>query len=312
MINWIKKIFQGTEDKKEWLEHLFSVAETIWTEEKSVHFRIVGQVKSGFLVKTVGLFAILPFRFMPWQYPSPEYWEVVFPTLEGKIFYCKIVNMEETENRKMRICIDATIHRFEEISLENGVKYTGVVLQKYESGMIVDIGCHFDWRCGSLTGYLSAKKVYGAKSYADYKVGDIVEVVYSGCNKKGLLFAGTDFNDFYLKYVGKTVWAKVCKDENALYSFLIEGEHHAHLPIQKTIYPQKRNLVKRMRQQWKDGDIIDCEILDFNVRKGFIIKWIESDQRKKEKNKDEIIHSYPIKDILDDGAVQQLYESTAE
>ncbi|MDR2774026.1 MAG: hypothetical protein LBC19_04660 [Tannerella sp.] len=328
MIHWIKKIFQRTEDKKEWLEHLFTVAETIWTEKKSVHFKIIARVKTGFLVKTAGLFAILPFRFMSWQYPNLKYWDAVSPTLEGKIFYCKIANITKTEDRKLHICIDATIHRFEEVSLENNVKYTGIILQKYELGMIVDIGYHFDWRCGSLTGYLPAKKIYGTKPYADYEAGDTADVVYTGCNEKGMLFAGAVFNDLYLKYTGRTVWAKVCKDENASCGFLIEGEHPAYLPIS----PHKDNFVKKMMEQWKDGDIINCKILDFNARKGFFIKWTgkkrqetgetgeadqssnnpKEEQRKKQKKWGELTHSYLIKDVLDDETVQQLYESASE
>ncbi|MDR0729906.1 MAG: hypothetical protein LBF19_07295, partial [Prevotellaceae bacterium] len=76
----------------------------------------------------------------------------------------------------------------------------------------------------------------------------------------------------------------------------------------------------------KDGDIIDCEILDFNAQKGFFIKWIKNnrekseqssnklqeDRGKKRKNRIEVIHSYPIKDVLNDEAVRRLYDSASE
>ncbi|MDR0698963.1 MAG: hypothetical protein LBG28_07075, partial [Tannerella sp.] len=74
----------------------------------------------------------------------------------------------------------------------------------------------------------------------------------------------------------------------------------------------------------KDGDIIDCEILDFNAQKGFFIKWIKNNREKSEqssnklqddrekKRKNRVVHSYSIKDVLNDEAVRRLYDSASE
>jgi ribosomal protein S1 len=280
MINWISRIFHKKNrenDKNEWLEPLFENIESACFENKTFRFKICSLKPCGFVVKVGGLFAFLPFKFMPWQYQQSAHWNIISPTLEGKLFYCKILEATKIEEQKFRILIDASIHLFREIKLQENLRYTGIILQKFGQGITVDIGCHFDWEYGTLKGFVPVEKFADLKTFQDCEPGQMIDVMYVENTLKGIKFAEAGYADLYSEYVGKMVWVKVYRAEDASLKFRLEDKYDAILPILPSIYsPQMQKQVQRRREGWRDGDIIDCEVLHFNPPKGFAIKWIKN------------------------------------
>jgi len=174
--------------KKKWFEHLVNQAIERHESQKEVHFTIEDVQIKGFRVKTGGLYAFVPFRFMPWQYPDRKMWEAIFPIIAGKAFLGKIYKIDI--KRKIAIYIDGNIPQFDEITLNIGEDYTGMVVKKISSYIYVDIGYQFNWDYGSFVGLLHASTFDTLEQFRNCKVGQEIEVKYLGTNKIGQLLLG--------------------------------------------------------------------------------------------------------------------------
>jgi hypothetical protein len=277
---WLKKMFRVSEEseeseEKEWLAHLFKNLENVQEKGILIHSRIISVKQKGFLVKTGGMFAYLPFHLMPWRYNQLEYWHTISQTLEGKIFYSKISRIGKNENKTYSIFIDASVHLFRDVELEEHERCNGVVLQVYDHGLLIDIGSHFNWRYGSMVGFVSRLKFMDRDSFSSYAEGSFIDVVYEEKGEKGLIFSEVEYFDFYSKYVGKTLWAKVYKsEEDSSFRLLVEDKYKS------TPYR------KKVSEKWKDGDTVECEIINFDSQRGLMIKWINDDLDKKSKKRD--------------------------
>jgi len=70
---------------------------------------------------------------------------------------------------------------------------------------------------------------------------------------------------------------QVVKGENTAPYFMVEGKYRADLPITKTHYPTRKRKVQKLRNIWENGDILQCEVIDFSLKRGLIIKWIDDE-----------------------------------
>jgi ribosomal protein S1 len=283
MIELANKTFSAESDNKDWLEQLFANIESVWLENKTIRFTIIGLKKSGFSVKVAGLYAFLPASLMPWLYKDLEHWNMISPTLEGKTFYCKILKITQNEQQQICIYIDATIHLFKEIEVQEKTIYTGIILQKFEFGVLVDIGYHFDWMYGTKKGFLHETKFADKETFERCQPGQMIDIVYIKNTPKGMLFAEAAYMNLGLEYVGKTTWVKVYKEENTMFRYRIEDKHEAMLTMDTSLYSKiERLALIKKRKEWQDGEIIECEILDFTL-KGFVIKWINNNDENENK-----------------------------
>jgi hypothetical protein len=108
--------------------------------------------ENGFTVTVNDQYAFLPFKFTPWLFPieeymdvsTMEYWQILFPTLEGKSFLCKVSESEKSDE-KINITVDASIHHFKPFEPERGIKYTGIIIKKRPGKLLIETVCNFDW-----------------------------------------------------------------------------------------------------------------------------------------------------------------------
>ena len=270
-------------------EKLFAQIEEAKAMDKKTPFKIYYLNEDKLVVKVKGLFSQLPLQQMAWHYPDMAYWKCIFPTLMGREFKCKIMEAERTENDRFHIVVDASSHVFREAELIENAEYTGILLQKTEEEMRIDIGFHFDWKYGSLCGFLPAADLTNPETSQPYEPGDKIVIEYKGRDERGLLFATVAAIDLAAEFVGKIVWVQIGKKDDTAPYFMVKGKYKADLPITKLIYPKKKKKVQKLRNQWQNGDIINCEVLEYKPKRGLIIKWIDEEPDEIDWSSDEMI-----------------------
>ena len=263
-------------DKNEELVLLLDHIESIKEQEIVSRFKIVDIKKKGFLIIIKGLYAYVPFHRMPWTYPNSNCWETITFSLKKRIFFGKVFCLDRHPDHPelYRMYIDATVTKLREATLSVNEKYTGIVIQKTVYGAFVDIGHHFDWKCGSLPGLLHLSQFSSPEEHSLCDAGQTMEVKYWGKTEKGLQFGRDDSPDLQTKYAGKNIQVKNCINEEGIRSFLVDDLYRASMPVTKTIYGENKKLIRKTMNSWVDGQIIDCEVLRIDTRFDIIVvKW---------------------------------------
>ena len=264
-------------EKKEWLEPLIENIEKIKERGSIVPFDIVDIQKDWFLIKTNGLYAYVPFDCMPWTYSNTKCWEAIFFSLEKKKFFGKVFRIDRKPDKPghIRIFVDATTTLVKEAKLYHNKDYRGIVILKTAYGVFVDIGYHFHWRCGSLTGLFHRSKFPDHESFLVCEPGQIVVVNYFGENEKGMIFEKEGYIDLNEKYTGKTVRVKVYRYDDGTLDFLVEGKYNAKMPVNQSIYDNKKTAMQYIMDSWIGGEFIDCEVLHvIQSKERFILKYL--------------------------------------
>jgi ribosomal protein S1 len=273
-----------------WVEAVFGRIESAHLKNKLIVCRISEVKNVGFLVKINGLFAFLTFKYMPWQYSSTKHWHSVAASLEGKTFFCKVLDISRVtmnEGTKIRIFVDASMHRLGYAELQTNVVYTGIILQKFGRFMVVETGCCFNWRCGSITGIVPIDKFTDLEAYQSYEAGQTIDVMFEEHMTDNKLFAEANFVRFRKEHLGTRVMLKARRDgETGALSFLVEDRY-------KTVFDrnQKPAMMKNRRRLCENGDMVEFELLNFSFRNGFVVRWIKNHSRETDWCSDEM-HQY--------------------
>ena len=273
----IKAIF-NRRDNKDWLKKLVEEAEKHRYNFDSLPFKIIEQKEAGFVVKVNGLFAFISFYHMPWKYPDAGYWRAVSPYLINRVFFCKIY---EIKKDPLSIIINGEIPQFKSVKLDIGQEYSGLVVKISKYGVFIDAGFHFGWRCGSFLGLMHRSQI-GDRKLEDFNEGDEIKVIYQGLNDMGKLLFSNDRERMGWKIgvpaelVGQTTWARVVrKTSNNAVDLLIKGIYKEPLTIDKSYPPKYKKQLKKLKNELKDGQIINCEILEVDEKhKKIKIRWL--------------------------------------
>lgn len=282
-----KEVIQ--EEEKEFFEKLFEKVEEAKEQDKKLPCKIFFLNDNEIVVKVKGLFAHLPLRQMAWHYPHLIYWKSIFPTLAGQEFKCKITEAERREGERFHIVADASEHPFRKAELIENAEYTGIVLQKNEEDALIDIGSHFKWKYGSLRGFLPLTTLAEPETFHPCEPGDSIKIKYKGNDDRGLIFAPVDTIDLATEFIGKMVWVQIGKSENTAPYFMVKGKYRGDLPINKLLYPTKKKKLQKLRNEWVNGDIINCEVVDYKPKRGLILKWIDDEPEEIDWSSDEMI-----------------------
>jgi len=268
--------YLDSKNDKDYLQDLLLNIKNAFTNQESVTFRIVEPKEKGFLVKVSGLFAYVSFKHFGWSYPSIEFWENASNSIVGNYFTGKIHNVEENP---ISIQIDAKEQKFENPNLEKYSKYRGIILRKTKYGFFVDLGIHFNWKCGSILGLIHISTFMNESNYENWKAGDEVETVFQGFNENNKPILGDNIergkwtNGEMEKLIGTIQKVSVLINEDGKPDYFVLGEHKATIPIKKEFYPNLRTTAKKYTYGLKNGEIIDCEIIKINSKKNsFVLK----------------------------------------
>ncbi|MDR1682577.1 MAG: hypothetical protein LBS25_04210 [Candidatus Symbiothrix sp.] len=256
--------------QEEVYEMLFQKLEKAQAENKNVYFRLYKYLDTNLLIKAKGLLAHLPFDLAPWHYPHSEYWKYVVPTAMGARYHCKVLETSRETNPHFTIRVDASHAIVHEAALTEDAEYQGLVLDTIDKQFVVDIGLHFRWKYGGMTGYMPLPETIETT----IQHGDKIKVKYIGKNDHGLQFAPMEEVDF-TSYIGKPVWVQTYRSGGTVPYFMVEGKYRAEMPVTRTIYPEKKRKMQRLKGQWLNGDIINCEVIDYQPHRGLIVKCID-------------------------------------
>lgn len=185
IINFFKK------DKKNnnYLEGLYDNLELVKKEDKIISFRIKKSYSKGFLIKTYGLYGFISFKYMPWHYRKLSYWKIVSKYLKNVKFFGQI---HEINFKTSTLILNAESHKFKPANLIKDVNYEGVILEKNENYLIIDIGYDFNWFHGSIIGLIKVKKKLN--SINNFKVGNIIQTSIFSLDNKNIFLKNDEIS----------------------------------------------------------------------------------------------------------------------
>ncbi|MEC7784264.1 MAG: hypothetical protein VYB38_12690 [Bacteroidota bacterium] len=257
---------------KDYLQDLLLNIKEAQAAGEQLNFKILEAKDKGFVVKISGLFAYVSYYHMPWRYNTVDYWKAISGSLVNKVFKAKVYRLQEDP---ISIRLDAKSHIFKEIELKELNIYRGIILSKKKSGLLVDMGSHFNWKYGSFMGHIHKASLGEPAKYENAVVGNAIETTFWGYTKGGKLILGDDKDHTQWHtpelqdMVGTIQQVKVIKRADAplTYSVLNKGQNYkAHLPITKLYYPNTKASVKKIVAQFKDGQSIPCLVVKIQKR----------------------------------------------
>lgn len=280
LIKWIKDLFIRP-GKREWLEKRVITLENKKKDNLSLPFKIVYIRESGFTVKVYGLYAFVGFNHMPWKYKDLESWIAILPKLTNNTFFCKI---HEISKDSLSIIINGRIPQFKKIELEIGNEYKGLIIKKYNHGVLVDIGYNFDWKCGSFIGFLHKFQFESKQTFLHCSLGDEIQIIYQSMDENGRRTFSQDneISNWQKKrpqeLIGQVVLVRIVRklNEEDKIVFLVNGKYKGKIVNSKADNTLvRRNVIREAKNKLKDGETIYCEVIGCN-EKGRILdlKWI--------------------------------------
>jgi len=299
----LKEILKLKDSKRFLKELIDSLEQKIETDE-NLPFKIKGLRKGGFLVKINGLYAFIPFKYMPWDYHYQHFWELIYPTIKEKIFFGKVLRLTKDP---IGIILHAKVPQFKGPELVENEHYKGILINKSKFGLFVDIGYHFSWNCGSLVGLLHESNCKNYEKQRRIKPGQEIGIYFWGFSENNkLIFADNlELKNWYTgeikNLIGQKANVKVLKNKKGRLNFKVNDKYKGELPVTKTIYPGIKKTVKKKLENLNNEDIIICEIIDVNTKKKTLtLKTDLSSLPKKMKTKNNIANN------LDKDALERL------
>ena len=263
------------EANKQYLDKHIAIVEELHIAKKHLPFFINNISENGFVIKTCGLYAFISFYHMPWYYPDKEYWKVISSKIMRKIFFGEIYHYDK---ESLSIMLNGTVPQFKKMELIENVNYTGIILRKTDSYMIIDIGFNFGWDCGSFIGILYKPKFNYCYYDTDYTEGNEIEVKYYGVKENGKAeFSKENDIDFWdseeaKSLIGTIVDTRVVKrcEQN---EYWVNDKYRAVLPLNNHFYKDQLKELTKQNAELKNGDIVQCELHSINKQsKQFVLK----------------------------------------
>ncbi|MCF8227254.1 MAG: hypothetical protein K9J30_15365 [Bacteroidales bacterium] len=269
----------GCSDTNDWIHERLLEIEGHKVNGDTLPFKIIETKDAGFLAKVKGLYAYISFYHMPWKYYSINSWTAIAPSLTGKTFFCKIHKVDKDHKA---ILLNGEFPQFRKAELTTGEEYTGLIIEITGSGLIIDIGSHFDWKYGSLTGFLHASKLADNRKTSDFNSGQKITVLYQEAHENGQLIfcADRERMDWQMGIpqglVGQTMWAKVTRQPGSKkVEILVRGRYKSKLIVDKqTTTTQHKKKIKKLKNELADGDLINCGVTGFDKKgRTLMVDW---------------------------------------
>ena len=264
-----------------------SITDYNWKEERllyinnyidsnqSIPFKITAIYESGFKANIHEVYALINFNCMPWSYKTIDPWFVVFPKLIHKTFYCKIYEIIRID-KKVVIYLNGQVPQFIEPELRINNRYNGVIIKILDKSLIIDIGLHFNWDCGSIVGLLPKSNFFCQTFDKHYEEGDEINVIYLSKNSNEELFFSKDFEyiDWGSEEIenlnGKEVWLTV-KKRGCNFEYLVNDKYRAFTYLESSIYEETLKSALKKIDFLMHNDIIKCKIISINKEIGFFV-----------------------------------------
>jgi hypothetical protein len=267
-------------ENKDYLIRLVNQLEELHNQDVNIPFRIKEIKENGFIIKTCGMFAFIAFDYMPWQYSDKSSWGFVFESLKCKQFYGRIHLM--IKDPKF-ILLNGKIPQFKKPELEQGHEYAGIIIKKIKSGLLIDFGSHFKWKCGSIVGFLHSSQLGRNKNISSLNEGDEIQAKFFCANEKGQnIFRNSIDHKVLHKEMPSCLNGEIVKaqitgiNKSGVVELLVDGKFKGiMLSIKDSFTPKLHEKVKQAKAKLRVGHVITCEVVGLNS-KGFylILKWL--------------------------------------
>jgi exosome complex RNA-binding protein Rrp4 len=261
---------QDISDSKLYLQKRINEIKKEQIEENNIPFKITEIREKGFIINVSGLKGFISFNHMPWEYSPNNNWHLLYPYIRGKYFFGKVYQINQIQQT---VVIDGKVPQFKKSDFIEDNKYRGIILDKTDSGLWVDIGYHFQWECGSIVTKIRRFSFESAQSCFSKKTGEVIEVFFWGHDDNAnLLFGYDNFKKIWYtgeiyEYIGKSFPVNIVKTKETGISFLVENKYKATL----------NNITRKNKKAFDnliDGDIIHCEIVNVNNTKKLLrLNW---------------------------------------
>ena len=282
MIEWknvkpgLKKIFNFGEEKSH-LSELIANFEELEQKGENIPFKITGIRRKGFIIKAAGLFGFISFNHMPWKYENYNFWNAVYPSIKGKIFFGKTHHFQKNP---FSLILNGEIPQFKKTQLNEKEIYKGIIINKTKYWLFIDVGYHFNWDCGSIVGMVHKSNFAPTETFEHLEVGETIQSFFFGHNnKEQRLFGNNRVSKEWLngevdKLIGEILPVRIIKFSNEKTSYLVNEKYYATLPATSAIYPANKKLIKSAISNLKNDDVIHCEILNVDKRNKILkLKW---------------------------------------
>lgn len=290
--NIIKRFFGINQESnpfrgKDYLLQIYRQLEIAKDKQKSVCFTIEKIINVGYQVKVNGVNGVIHFRQMPWKYANLKNWATIFPLIKGFAFVGKISELSVSE--KISVLLDATASQVSKPILEEEIPYTCIVLHKLNYGLILELGSHFKWGSGSITGFAHKSSFIIESEFENAKIGDQITTYFQGMKQGDKIIMGDQCEDKEWvthemdKFLGTTQNVRIVKNETGIIQFYF-NDIQCVLSASKNDYPDHHILIRKYLRTRSVDDEIKCDIariiyakkkFEVKINDDFLYKLIE-------------------------------------
>ncbi|HBG41830.1 MAG TPA: hypothetical protein DDZ96_10130 [Porphyromonadaceae bacterium] len=306
ILHYIRSLFNphknapASEKQKETRDVTFEKILLAKANGETLHFHIVKDGNSGFIVRIGNLQGFTSYKNMPWRYSSLEEWKAVSPYLAEVSFTGKLFSVNPA--RKSFI-IDALPYERTSPALETNRVYTGIILNKSAKNIKVELGNNFNWEYGSLQGVIPFDTISGgSESLQNLRPGETRFVTFSSYNspkrKKAIVTqAAVDIQSTpkddsapqpaappkkekekltkeeiqsLKEYVGTAQPVTISAHPYNGRTYMLNERYRCLLENTEAFYGEKQNQVREYLRTKNIGDKIDCEVLAINEKTGLM------------------------------------------
>lgn len=265
-------------NEKHYLQELYERLHHLKENDKTVSFVIKEPAKKGFLIKVGGLFGFIQFRLFPIYYRNNEIWKVVSPLFIGHKFYGKIKSLNRSP---LNVELFGKVHLFETLQLELDKPYKAIVVHKKDFGMNIELGNYFDWKYGSILGFVHKLSFKDVCNFENLKVGDEITTFFQKQSfDKNPVFGelseekSNDLSELE-RFVGTIQKVILRIDENGYRHYKFDDRFYGTIPVVGIYYGNKnqRQKVRDFLKTMITGSELNCEVISILAKKRkFILK----------------------------------------
>ncbi len=262
------------EEKKDYLSNLIENLEVAQKQRQALPFEIKSAKRTGFVVKVKGLYAFVSFYHMPWEYRSIEPWRLVAKHLVGKKFFGVIHSISQNV-RPVKILVNAENHVFAEKELVELKQYKCIIIQRSKYGFMVDLGIHFGWKYGSITGLIHKSSFERDEDLIGAKLGDVIKTYYHGRKKNGDPILGDKYvcKELYtgeLENLINTIQpAVLTTDEYGKRNFFIQGKYKTVITINPDIFGENIT-IRKLLNRLPNNSSVECKVIRISKKNNFV------------------------------------------
>lgn len=256
----------------------FEELRLVFEKQTTIPFKIVGISPKGFYAKVFAFKAFVSFNHFPFKYPSKESWQAIFPFLKNKLFFAKIESLEEDY-----IVLNADIPQFKKIELYIDSSYQGIIIEKTDKFLTIELGHSFDWKYGSIKGELHRSMRDSLCLFKVLELGDPITTSIHQISdqiESHELKGCIDYEDWQKGEISALKNQLVTVDIVCVGSkriFIVNGKHRGNLLKDPEYYKTSKHKfeIKELFRNLEHGAQIKCIVLDVVFEsKTLDLRWV--------------------------------------